>query len=99
MEVHEKEISEVIITDWDIDDAGQTFVEADDERNCLDPGEFWDGNSVEARVGLLFRSRSDVKTFMDRYKKEMNCQYCIFSGGVSEKCTTKKVGRQILSYL
>ena len=64
--------------------------EKDEEEKTESEGQ-WDGVSCVAEKGLVFRSREEINRFMTLYKESNCCQYCVYSGGITEKCTSKRV--------
>ena len=51
----------------------------------------WDGFSCEVKKGVVFKSREEINKFMTLYKENNCCHFCVYSGGVTEKCTSRKV--------
>ena len=64
--------------------------EKDEEEKTESEGQ-WDGVSCVAEKGLVFRSREEINRFMTLYIESNCCQYCVYSGGITEKCTSKRV--------
>ena len=92
IQVPEKEVFEEVITDWNFNADEDSLVQFDSNGDLTNAEVFWDGKSADARLGMLFLNRKAVKDFMALYKQGQNCQYCVMSGGVSDKCMSKKVG-------
>ena len=83
-----------IVADAEIVEPPADFQDDALEAGCEDDQSslFWDGSSSNAKKGMLFKSRQQVSAFMALYKAENYCDFCVHSGGVSEGCTSRKVG-------
>ena len=52
---------------------------------------FWDGISSTPKIDLKFKSRAEVRKFVNLYSSGCKCKMVIISGGGQETCRTRKI--------